>query len=443
MKTEILSSKLIAPSSPTSPHLQKSPISCLEQLALSVYVPRIFFYQAEGEEHGVSDIEEESKQLQKSLSEILTLFYPLGGRYIKDDASIHCNDKGAEYLEVKVNSNLSQFLERKEHHETELLNQLVNLPSESDDTPLVTVQFNMFKCGGVAIGMGVSHRILDAFSAFGFINAFATACRMGVDKVGYRPTFQLASLCPPRDMTGPTPRVPAQENQFKSSNVVMKRFVFSGAAISKLKAAVSAGLRGSELLKRQPTRVEVVIGLIWLALIKVAKARCGHWRPSILRFPVNIRGKTTLPVPENSFGNFIGPVFAKFTPNAENNVQLHELVVQVRDGLSRTIADIANASSGDDLALMLCNAIKEESEARENSEVDLFHFTSWCRFPMYEADFGWGKPTWVTTAISSKKRISTLMDTKDGDGIEAWISLDENNMLLFEQDPDIITFTAR
>ena len=71
--------------------------------------------EAEGEEHGVNNIEQKSKQLQKSLSEISTLLYPLGGRFLKDDASIHCNGKGAEYLEVQVNSCLSQFLERVEH----------------------------------------------------------------------------------------------------------------------------------------------------------------------------------------------------------------------------------------------------------------------------------------------------------------------------------------
>lgn len=125
-----------------------------------------FYLAWEGEEHGVNNIEQKSKQLQKSLPQISTLFYPLGGRCLKDDASIHCNGKGGEYLEVQVNSCLSQFLERVEHlQETELLNQQVHLPFESDETALVTVQLDMFECGGVAIGIGVSHRTLDGFSA--------------------------------------------------------------------------------------------------------------------------------------------------------------------------------------------------------------------------------------------------------------------------------------
>jgi len=85
-------------------------------------------------------------------------------------------------LEVHVNRSVSELLERVDQHEIELLNQLVHLQSDSDiDTPLVTVQFNVFECGGLAIGVGVPHRILDAFSAFAFINAFAGACRSNRD----------------------------------------------------------------------------------------------------------------------------------------------------------------------------------------------------------------------------------------------------------------------
>lgn len=89
---------------------------------------------------------------------------------------------------------------------------------------------------------------------------------MGVDKVAYRPNFPTGLHLRPRYTTGFTPRVPAQEIQLKPRKVLMKKYVFSGAAISKLKAAVSAGLGGSELLKRQPTRVEIVIGRVWNAL---------------------------------------------------------------------------------------------------------------------------------------------------------------------------------
>ena len=47
--------------------------------------------------------------LKKSLSEILTLYYPLAGK-IKDDLCIDCNDDGAYFVEAQVNVCLSEFL---------------------------------------------------------------------------------------------------------------------------------------------------------------------------------------------------------------------------------------------------------------------------------------------------------------------------------------------
>ncbi|KAI5332689.1 hypothetical protein L3X38_022818 [Prunus dulcis] len=29
-------------------------------------------------------------------------------------------------------------------------------------------------------------------------------------------------------------------------------------------------------------------------------------------------------------------------------------------------------------------------------DIDKYVCSSWCRFPFYEADFGWGKPSWKT-----------------------------------------------
>jgi shikimate O-hydroxycinnamoyltransferase len=116
------------------------------------------------------------------------------------------------------------------------------------------------------------------------------ADRIGIDKVEYRPNFQLGSIFPARDMANPT-NIPPQEILKANHKALVKRFVFDGAATSKLKAAVvNASLGGSELLKRQPTRVEVVVALTWNTLMKVAEARNGHLRPSISRFAVNLRG---------------------------------------------------------------------------------------------------------------------------------------------------------
>ncbi len=75
MKVEILSRKLIKPATPTPPHLRSLKISSIDQLAPPTYVTFILYYHANGDEN-----DGKRKGLQKSLSEILTLYYPLAGR---------------------------------------------------------------------------------------------------------------------------------------------------------------------------------------------------------------------------------------------------------------------------------------------------------------------------------------------------------------------------
>ncbi|RHN57285.1 putative deacetylvindoline O-acetyltransferase [Medicago truncatula] len=61
---------------------------------------------------------------------------------------------------------------------------------------------------------------------------------------------------------------------------------------------------------------------------------------------------------------------------------------------------------------------------------------------MYEADFGWGKPIWITTTGCSSKNIIFLMDTIDGDGIEALVNMKDNYMAKFEHDFELFEYTS-
>ncbi|XP_057432339.1 stemmadenine O-acetyltransferase-like [Lotus japonicus] len=66
-----------------------------------------------------------------------------------------------------------------------------------------------------------------------------------------------------------------------------------------------------------------------------------------------------------------------------------------------------------------------------------FNFTSLCRFPLYEADFGWGKPTWVGSAALTFKNLVVFVDAKNGGGIEAYVSMAVEDMAKFEADEEL------
>ena len=222
MEVQIISKKLIKPSVPTPSHLRNMSLSLMDIRFPPRTIPFIFYYQAHGNCHpDTVEHVERLKRLEKSLSEILTLYYPLAGRYVEEKLSIDCNDEGVEYAKALVNGKLSQILQG--HFEIKDLNRFVpdNQEEESATSPQVAIQINIFSCGGIAIGLLTSRRIIDAFTSSLFTNGWAKACKVGNINDVIVPNFEAGILFPPRD----TPVVKLPSLSKTTSQVVTKRFV--------------------------------------------------------------------------------------------------------------------------------------------------------------------------------------------------------------------------
>ena len=70
-------------------------------------------------------------------------------------------------------------------------------------------------------------------------------------------------------------------------------------------------------------------------------------------------------------------------------------------------------------------------------------FTSLCRIPVYEADFGWGKLIWVGSASLPFKNLVVFMDSGGNNGgIETWINLVGEDMAKFQGDQEFLSFVS-
>ncbi|XP_073259921.1 acetyl-CoA-benzylalcohol acetyltransferase-like [Populus alba] len=374
MKVQILARKLITPSSPTPLNLQKLKISCLDQNFPSNYYT------------------------SKKQAEVSSLIVTTMGQNIWKPKQSGC---------------LSEFLKEGELV-TELRNHLAPPLFQPEESPLLIVQFNMFECGGLAIGISVTHKIVDGFTLFTFVDS---------------PSFQLSSFCPPKDMSSIKTFSPRSK---RDNTIVEKRIVFNGAALSSLKAAAHVNVNNSGSLKYEPSRVQVVTAFIWRALIKASQARHGCLCPSYLTHIVDMRRRTALPIPGNMCGNFGTMSIAQFIPGDDSTVQLHDVVNRIHEEMSSTFSECAKASNGDDIISIVTNKMLKMKEIFETTEIDVYLFNSWSRFPIYEADFGWERPEWVSSVYAPMEGI-LLLDSNDGDGIEAWVRLKENTMLHFQQ----------
>ena len=169
----MLSTKLIKPSSPTRSHLRTLKLSPIDQLFTYTVKPSaICYYSADSSSSSWSEDVARRNRLETSLSETLTRFYPLAGGYIKGSHSVDCNDEGVEYLEAKVEGQLSQLLSRRD----EMIYQLVRLSGGESTSPVASIQ----------IGVRIHHIVVDGFTAASFVSAWATASREGIGKLIFR-----------------------------------------------------------------------------------------------------------------------------------------------------------------------------------------------------------------------------------------------------------------
>ncbi|XP_015081946.1 acetyl-CoA-benzylalcohol acetyltransferase-like [Solanum pennellii] len=408
---EIETRKMLKPSAPTPDNLRTLKLSLFDQLARSAYVAVLFNYLPNSTSSYNHD------ELEKSLAETLTKFYPFAGRFGKDDPfSIDCNDEGVEYVQTKVNAHdLAKFLSKaaadnnNNNIESSLLHLLTIIDHQpsSPSSPLLGVQVNVFNNGGISIGIQISHIVADAFTLATFVNEWAhtNMPQDNDDDNNYLPSFgQLLSLFPARVIQLPS----FDPNTLTSTCTtnVTKRFVFDALEIENLKKKT---IKEDSTMMRQPTRLVVVMSLLWKVLAHISSDKNnGNSRDSFFGFVMCLRGR--IPSLERVVGTFSIPEIAN-TEGGE--YELNDFVKLIGNRIGETCAAIGKASkSVDDISsLTINNQIKILEKILQRDKIDIYGTTSWCKYPWYEADFGWGKPFWVSPVSVGIHELIILMDT--------------------------------
>ncbi|GMJ12485.1 hypothetical protein like AT3G30280 [Hibiscus trionum] len=428
IKSEIVCRQSIKPSVPTPSHLKTFKLSLLDQISPPIHSNMNFFYPSDN-----PDFFHKSKLLQHSISTTLSLFYPLAGR-LRDAATIDCNDEGAFFVEAKVNIQLSHFLSQPD------LNLMDHFLPTTDPTTMelsngamFLVRFTSFTCGGVAICFSLTHKLADVSALHTLVQTWSSLCRGSSNPV--TPLLIGENFLAPRDeFYAMSATVNIADEKF-----VQRRFVFSASKISELKAKVSHEFH--EVLQSHPSRVEAVLALLWKCAVATKKQKMGSFGPTTLFQAVNLRKRLSPPLPETAIGNFIWPIMV--FAYEEKDLELHEVVIQMRKCLNEFNNTKANMFRGEGAASAIMGAIKERGEFfRSNKEMNVYKCSSWCKVPLYDIDFGWGKPLWVVSVNKLVSNTFALADTQSRDGIEALVTLDEEEMALFQQNEQLLKYAT-
>ncbi|KAJ6898367.1 stemmadenine O-acetyltransferase-like [Populus alba x Populus x berolinensis] len=367
IEIEVISNEIIKPSSPTP-----------DQISPPTYNPLLLFYPADGDVK-INNIEKPN-QLKQSLSEILNLYYPLAGR-IKDNLFVECNDEGIPFFQAEVKCRLPQVVENPDPSE---LNKLIPFALDDAEELPLGIQYNIFECGGIVIGLCISHKVGDASSLFTFIKYWAATARGEADHIS-RPDIISATLFPPINISGFQPAT-----GITKEDVVTRRFVFRSSSIEQLKEKCSPA-SGSLENQRPPSQY--------------------------------------------SFGNYCRIAFT--IPSNDTGEENYNLASQIRVSIGKIDKEYVKKLQKDGEHL---GFIKEQAARFLRGEVIHLNFTSLCRFPLYEADFGWAKPIWVGSPSLTFKNLVVFKDTASGDGIEALVHLKDEDMAKFQEDEELLQY---
>ncbi|XP_057779387.1 pelargonidin 3-O-(6-caffeoylglucoside) 5-O-(6-O-malonylglucoside) 4'''-malonyltransferase-like [Salvia miltiorrhiza] len=431
MKKNKISSKLIKPHTPTPQNLKNYKLSFIDEIVPPVNIAVILFYQSKPENG--------SLQLEESLARILVDFYPLAGRFINNYSSIDCCDEGAELAEAEaLDVELIDLVAKINVDQIDNLLPYKHFPQNgAPDNPILSIQITRFSCGGAAIAISVSHRIFDASSIVTFVNAWTDANNPDDAKRVITPSFHLPSLLPsviPNDNLAPAP-APASVSGHKA---VLKRVLFNKEALRRLKSRIRHP-NGKPL-----SGVRVVAAVMAKAQFRLDRAIHGRSRTSVVFQGVDMRGRSIPPQSTHTCGNF-SIIAMTGRIEAADEVDVNELVRLLGDSVRGAIARHAEILSPDrDGRDIFTNTVENYSRYFFDPQINDLTISDLSRLGFQKADFGWGKPAASTIfqLCQPVRNLVMLMSDKSGDGIEAWLYLNQDEVPYFEQDEEIKPFIS-
>ncbi|XP_047975612.1 stemmadenine O-acetyltransferase-like [Salvia hispanica] len=341
---------------------------------------------------------EKSKQLKKSLSEVLTIYYPLAGRIV-GNLYVDCNDAGIPFYEAEADCDLSQIITTR--NPTNLKKKF--LPALTTDDLCLGIQATYLRCGGLAVGISLTHKVADGISIILFVNTWSALAR---DRDGASLVkLDTATYAPPLDILQ-TPCARLLDEEVTASNLL-----FSAPEIAALQERYTAGGLGG----RCPSRVEALTAFIWTSYVSAVGIR---GQTCMVYNAVDLRSRADPPLSVHQFGNLVSSSKVEAVPG-DSGVQL---IRKMREALKAVDAGYVAGLKKREMQLEVLST--EASRAA----VDRFFFSSLCRFPFYEADFRWGTPDRVIRFGMPVKKSVYFMDTKSGGGIEALIKMTKPDM---------------
>lgn len=146
------------------------------------------------------------------------------------------------------------------------------------------------------------------------------------------------------------------------------------------------------------------------------------------------------PLSENNIGNLFWRSCAYFNSLSNKDTNLADLHTILRQSISEI-----NNNNFTQQAITSHNTLLHSLQRLHRLYAkcsESYLFNSWRNMGFNEVNFGWGKPVWVAGGgnvfDSNTRNFVILMETMVGNGVEAWVVLDDETMKLLENDYEFL-----
>ena len=383
-----------------------SSLSEWDQTGVTTHVPTIYFYKPSKEWLESPNLIIDS--LKESMSRALVHFYPLAGRVRwigQGRLELLCNGSGVELIEAESSTELSDFGDFSCTSQFKELVPEVDYDKPIDELPLMYAQVTVFGCGGLSLGVTISHIVADGQSALHFMNEWARLARgEPIETAPYIDYTLLKAQDTPRiqipqgiDLIPPVPLLMGKEDNLEERKkpTMVCILPLTKEQVNNLKEAANKGLDDEKV--RPYSRYEVVAAHVWRS---ACKAR-GHpyEQPTGLGFSIDIRGRMNPPLPPKYFGNAILDVVALGRFGEIETQPLSFTCGKIREAIEKADDEYVWANIECFKTLPDFTPFQDlHSRKRESGPLSGPFYgnpnigvISWLNLPIYGLDFGWGK----------------------------------------------------
>ncbi|PIA36124.1 hypothetical protein AQUCO_03400200v1 [Aquilegia coerulea] len=400
-------------------------LSECDQIKAYTHAPSFYIYLPQNlDNYSVSSPFE---TLKSSLSHVLVPYYPLAGRlnWIGGGRfELNCNGMGAEIVEAESQFEIQDLGDFRPTPETKKLLPPVDYTREISELPLLLVQLTRFKCGGISIGVAISHIVADGKGALGFISSWANYARgeykLVVEPYHDRTLFYKGDpLANPRFdhhelKTSPTLIGHEDAEEERKKECINTMLKLSKTQVNKLRELAN---EGRDATSRQYSRFEAMAAHIWRCASKARKLQ--NAQLTSLRIAADCRNRLKPTLPPGYYGN----VIMVTTPIAEVSkllVGLGDACGIISQGVEKLTDDYIKSAT--DFLASQEDLTQWRTGFHTDSKKGLFlgnpnmAITSWFGLPIYDADFGWGKPIFMGPAGLGFDGRAFIIPGSDEDG---------------------------